>query len=187
MRQLWLVFAAAALVGACEQKAAEPPPPPAKPPVTLTVAETPTRKTGLWSQHTTVNGSGPVQFPQLCVDAGSERTVKPFLTNLSPEKCAEYQVWKRSDGGWAFHSVCDMGVSGVFTTDGEATGDFETAYRVSAKVAQSVDGRPDQSPPREIVVDAQYLGACPPDMKPGDVVMSDGRSTPLDGAPAGGR
>ena len=97
-----------------------------------------------------------------------------------PTKCSEYKVDRGLDGSMTFHSVCDMGTGGTVTSTGTITGDFNSEY--TAKFDSEVTGAavPQMNRKTSMTLTAKWSGACPADMKPGDMSMAG-----IPGMPAG--
>ena len=140
----------------------------------------PRRKPGLWE---TTMSSGQMQgrnvVSQQCID---EKTDADLLKNAVGGKnssCSKPEM-KRIAKGWEFDSVCKQG-EGTITSHTTITGDFNSQYTMDIK------GR--RTPPLNGVsdfqstVNARHLGACPADMKPGDMKIN-GMLMRADGMPA---
>ena len=96
----------------------------------------PTRKPGLWEQKIAVASMN--QTMKMCLDEAVEQKMK-WWGSQSPGKadCAEQKITPHLGGGWDFHSVCKMGESGTVTSDGSATGDFSSHYKVEVNSVTS--------------------------------------------------
>jgi hypothetical protein len=135
-------------------------------------ADAQARKAGLWEQKVS-DGAG-AQVTRLCLDAASHTAMFYLGESLNKDLCKSHTMTRRADGSWAFESVCTAGGAQV-TSKGVATGDFNAAYQI--KVEQTTLGAAGSPPgtPQRFVVDAAWKGPCPAGMKPGDIVLSDGR------------
>lgn len=133
----------------------------------------PSRKPGLWAQ--TMSTANISQTMKICLDETVEQKMKWWGSQASngPD-CAEQKITPHVGGGWDFHSVCKMGESGTITSDGSATGDFNSHYKVEINSVTSGSPMPQANGPHKSVIDATWTGPCPADMKPGDMAMPNG-------------
>jgi hypothetical protein len=67
-----------------------------------------------------------------------------------------------------------MGGSGTVTSDGSATGDFSSHYKVEATAVTSGAPTPQANGAHKMSIEATWQGPCPADMKPGDMEMPGG-------------
>ena len=118
---------------------------------------------GLWRQR--VSGPQGVSVTRYCLDAGAASALASFNQQLSG-RCSERQMALASDGAWHFRTACDTRW-GKVATQGSMRGDFASHYVVEA-AQQNVRGMTRMS------ADVKRLGACPADMKPGDVILPGG-------------
>ncbi|HEY0437305.1 MAG TPA: SIMPL domain-containing protein [Phenylobacterium sp.] len=187
MKRAWLTCGCAALaLAACSKtgtKAAADGGAAAAPVASAapTSSSPPARKAGLWEQSMSMSlPSGEkhqiAQAIRTCVDAASEAKLKWWATENRPGKtmCSEESVTPKLGGGWAFHSVCNMGDSGKVASDGEATGDFGSHYRVDVTSVTTGSAMAQSNGTHKMAIEATWKGACPADMKPGDVEMPGG-------------
>lgn len=146
----------------------------------------PTRKAGLWTQ--TINAAGMNQTIKMCLDAASDEKMKWWGSSQAGKSsnCTEEHVTPHVGGGWDFHSVCKMGESGVVTSDGSATGDFGSHYRVDVNSVTSGSPMPQANGAHKISIEATWNGPCPADMKGGDMEMPGGMRININGAMSGG-
>lgn len=168
-RRAVLVMSAAALaLSACNkpEKAAEP----AKP--FQPSSTPPKRKPGLWEQR--VSNGEFVQVTRICLDEATDAKLSWWGTQASKGVCEKNLASARTDGGWQFSSVCDMGTGGKTTTSGVATGDFNSHYQIVAESSTEGAGAPQMNGPHKMTIDAQWQGACPADMKGGDMALPGG-------------
>jgi hypothetical protein len=80
------------------------------------------------------------------------------------------------DGAWRFRTACDAG-GGKLVTEGVMRGDFASHYVLEA-ARQGAGGA------SHLTADVKRLGACPSDMKPGDVILPGGARSRLSDLPA---
>jgi hypothetical protein len=151
-------------------------------------ATPPARKPGLWEQK--ISSDETQLVTRMCLDAATDAKVKWWRSRTSGRSgCAQETVTPHLGGGWQFHSVCSMGESGTVTSDGSATGDFSTHYKVEATAVTSGSAMPQANGAHRMSIEATWQGPCPADMKPGDMVMPGGMKinalNPTAGGPAG--
>ncbi len=147
----------------------------------------PRRKPGLWEQR--VSTEGMVQVSRICIDEALEKRLGWWGQQATTEGCEKNLVTRRTDGGWQFSSVCDMGTGGKTTTSGVATGDFDRRYVVQAQSSTVGAEAPQMNGTRDINIESAWQGACPEGFRPGDMELPGGiRLNLLDmaGAGAGG-
>src|SRR5258706_4213410 len=133
MKRAILICGCAALaLTACSKKAdtgAAPAASASAPVATAAPAAPPTRKAGLWEQ--TMAMPQMTQTIKMCVDEATEARTSWWSTERHGGKsdCAEKSVTP-TPGGVTFHSVCTSSDGGKVTSDGAATGDFGSHYKV---------------------------------------------------------
>ena len=101
---------------------------PATTPPPVVADDRPHREPGLWEQHISVDGHEGVQTIQLCIDKASDGKLSLYSARAAAGHCDTNQIMRKTDGSWAFSSVCDMGSGGKVTTAGTITGDVSRAY-----------------------------------------------------------
>lgn len=138
------------------------------------VVETPTRKSGLWSQVTDVEGIGSIPAVALCLDQATDKKISWWAQQGTRGGCTKNDINKNADGSWSFASSCQTEGGIHTTTDGVASGDFRSAYKVEA--TSTTEGAPmvDMNGTHHVVITAKWEGPCPSDMKPGDMRLPDG-------------
>ena len=129
----------------------------------------PMRRAGLWEIHMTADGMGPGgqgMAMRQCVDPSTEQRHGVFNgpTNRGADNCSVHEI-HRTLTGFAFHSVCKDGAA-TTTSNGTATGDFSTRYKVDITSQRTPGGAP-----RHMSMDSRWLGACPAGDRPGDMSM----------------
>jgi len=132
----------------------------------------PQRRPGLWEQR--VSNGDFVQVSRLCVDAATDARLSWWGTQASKDICEKNIASARTDGGWQFSSVCDMGSGGKTTTSGVATGDFNAHYQITAESSTVGAAAPQMNGLRKMTIDAAWQGPCPADMKGGDMALPGG-------------
>ena len=134
--------------------------------------ELPTRKAGLWELKMLRAGSPtPEMTMQHCTDETTDKKMTATFSPMSKENCSKNDIQKTATG-YTTDSVCSFRGSAM-TSHSEVTGDFNSAY--SVKVT-SHNENPPAGAPRDTTMSlqAKWLGACPADQKPGDIVMPGG-------------
>jgi len=123
-------------------------------------------KEGLWEMKVTAAGAPQPQVMKVCVGApapGSNGFTPPPSAGQS---CSKNSVTKTADG-YAIDSECTASGMTV-TSKGTVTGDFSTSYAVDMSSKMSGPNIPAAAQQEmKTKIEAQYLGACPADMKPG--------------------
>jgi hypothetical protein len=174
-------MALAALAGAaCSQKAeqaaapageggARPASEAASPASAVTGALQPKRKAGLWRMsmsHT--GGPGMSMTAEMCVDEASAGDFN-FDPGKRSKDCTNSKLTPTGNG-WAFESICKMDGRTV-TTQGTVTGDMSSNYamQASTRMEPAPEGMPATS---DTKIEAKWIGACPPGMKPGAVKVA---------------
>lgn len=136
--------------------------------------ETPSRKAGLWKNTMTIEGMNVMQTASLCLDEATDKKVSWWAQQGARGGCDQNEVKKNPDGSWSFSSVCRLEGGMKTTTTGQAVGDFNRAYQVRAETTTENAPIPAMNRTNTVVIDASWEGACPPDMKPGDMVAANG-------------
>lgn len=134
----------------------------------------PSRKPGLWTQ--TMTSDVMNQTMKMCLDAAADQKLKFWGSSQAGKStnCTEQKVTRRLGGGWDFHSVCQMGESGTITSDGSATGDFGSHYKVEVTAVTTGSPMAQANGTHKMTIEATWNGPCPADMKPGDMEMAGG-------------
>ena len=187
MRRTWMAAAMAGLaLSGCGKggnstaaKTAAAVPAPASAPA----AARPVRKAGLWEQTTEF---GQVkQASRICLDAATDAEMG-LQAKPADSPCSQSEV-KPVAGGWEFAATCDLGEAGKMVSHGVATGDFGSAYRVEVESTTTGAAAPQMNGVRKFAIAAKWLGPCPADMKPGDIVLAGGMRITPGGAAGKGR
>lgn len=134
----------------------------------------PMRKAGLWSITRVRDGKPSGGATKVCIDAATDAKVGALGGGLGKSLCTDQTSQRNADGSWSFSTTCRLGPAGVVTTRGMARGDFAARYTVHSE--SDIVGAQFASLNGHHVSDmsASYGGACPADMQPGDVILSDG-------------
>ena len=131
----------------------------------------PKRKPGLWS-HSMVT-EGTTQAVQLCIDADTDAKMSVWGQSVSKEMCSKNVITKTA-GGYAFESECDIAGMGHSSGKGTVTGDFSSAYTVKMTSTTTGSSMPQANTTTEMTLNAKWEGACPADMKGGDMLLPGG-------------
>jgi uncharacterized protein DUF3617 len=134
--------------------------------------EMPTRKAGLWEMKVLRAGSPvPETTMQHCTDETTDKEMSSTFSPMTKDLCSKQDI-ARTATGYVSDSVCKVGAMSI-TAHSDIVGDFNSAYTV--KSTSHSEGGP-SGVPRDstTTVEAKWMGACKPDQKPGDIVMSNG-------------
>jgi Protein of unknown function (DUF3617) len=131
-------------------------------------AELPARKAGLW--EITIAGPHSMKVRQ-CSDAASDQAMAEAGIGL-PRDCGKHDV-QESGSTITIDSVCRS--AGKTTTSHIViTGSLNSKYTMT--VTSQADGKSVRGP---MALNAEWLGPCRADQKPGDVIMPDGTKVNL--------
>lgn len=142
---------------------------------TVAAQEIPTRRPGLWEVTISHEGRNtPPQTMQQCTDAETDRLMNAFGGDLSADLCTKQEV-KKTGSTIVINAVCQIGPM-KSTSQSVVTGDFNSNYTV--KVTSKLEGVPAaaQGVGGTTTIQARWVGACKPDQRPGDIVMSNGQT-----------
>jgi hypothetical protein len=132
------------------------------------------RKQGLWEQR--LSDGQTSQVTRLCLNGAAHLAMAYLGESLNRDLCSKRQMTHGADGTWTFSSTCAAPGSAQVTTSGTSSGDYTSHYQLKLQRSQVGGLTPGV---RNYVVDAAWKGACPPDMKPGDMVLADGRKAAI--------
>ncbi|MHB8530863.1 MAG: hypothetical protein ACYC8V_15295 [Caulobacteraceae bacterium] len=133
----------------------------------------PGRRAGLWEEAVTRDGKplGPGGKLTICLDAATDARIGMFGREMAGSLCRQRSVSRRPAGLWRFASTCSLGKAGVIASHGVASGDFSSNYRIRSESDVSGSSYPPMDGHHVNVVVARYLGPCPRDMAPGDMLV----------------
>jgi hypothetical protein len=136
----------------------------------------PTPKPGLWRESLSRDGRSLdlIGDVRACLDADARSRLSALGGRADKAMCQEQAVTHDPDGGYRFSSTCDMGPGGHVVTRGLLTGDLASRYRVHSQTDTSGASLASMNGRHVIDIEADYLGPCPVDMIPGDVVIANG-------------
>ena len=132
----------------------------------------PARRPGLWEQR--ISNGEMVQVVRICLDAAVDARLGWWGQQATKGMCEKNVYTRQTTGDWRFSSVCDMGTGGKVTTSGLATGDFNSRYVIQAESSTVGAEVPQMNGLAQLNVEAAYQGACPADMRAGDMEMPGG-------------
>lgn len=194
LRAAPLLLALVPLAG-CNKPAA-----PAKPPAAAasasnaTVLDLPARKAGLWEQ-TMIRDGAPAMGPiggkaTLCLDAAAAAKISVLGREMGRDMCQQRSLTRGLDGSYTFTSTCKAPNGGVFTSKGTVSGDLSSQYKMHSET--DITGAPlDKMNGHHVMeITATWKGPCPPDMKPGDMMIGNGfkvNVAEMAGAAGGGK
>jgi hypothetical protein len=134
----------------------------------------PPRKSGLWSISVQNSTPGvPPILMQQCIDPTSDKAMNSFGTSMASDACPK-QDMRKEGGKIIVDAVCNFGQMKI-VSHSEVTGSFDSAYTVKThskhEGASPARGMPADT---DMTIEAKWVGACKPDQKPGDMIMSNG-------------
>ena len=131
----------------------------------------PKRKPGLWEMSVvSANGKQAPVTSRVCIDAATDAALTSFAVGVTTQICSKRDIHV-SGSVATIDAVCKIGDS-VQTSHSTITFSGTTAYRAEARVHSEPPfmGRSDSTAAQE----GKWTGPCPPDMRPGDLVMGNG-------------
>ncbi len=144
------------------------------------------RRAGLWRQ-TVVRDGKPAPFGpiRICVDSATDAKMTMIGQAVAGSRCTR-TVAKQPDGSMRFHSICAFGRGGVVDSTGAAWSDFSSSYhlhadsRVKGSIYRPLNGA------HATDISARYVGPCPSDMAPGEIIIGPGLRVNLNRLPIAG-
>lgn len=138
-------------------------------------ADAPHRKPGLWemTSHSTTSKRGDISR-RICLDRASEQLLNEQAAMTGEAACSKVET-HMSGNQFVARAVCNLGgmkmTSEAITT---FTGDTASITKVHTVFDPPLAGK-SQSDSEE---EAKWLGACPADMQPGDMILTTGGTHP---------
>jgi hypothetical protein len=135
-------------------------------------ADYPHRKPGLWEITMAFSArKAPPMVTKLCVDADTDAALYQNSMGGDMAKMCSKRDISKSGNVTTVDSLCKIGDSNV-TGHSVITETSATAYHIDHKshMDPPIAGHADNT----FTQDGKWLGACPADMKPGDMVMPTG-------------
>lgn len=133
----------------------------------------PKLKAGLWETTTTSSGPkgshGSNMKHTMCVDDKAQKDMMAFSQNMGAQHCTKNTV--RRDGNKVYgEAECSMGGKMTVKSQSVTTMSGDSSYRTEVKsiISPPMAGMSESS----TVVEGRHVGACPANMKPGDINMN---------------
>jgi hypothetical protein len=130
--------------------------------------EVPHRKPGLWEVVThSGNSQRPPMTQRICLDRDTESLLDRAAVASSQEACSKSETHV-SGTLVTVKATCDLGKTRLTT---EASIEFESDSAYHTEVHSTFNPPMRGKSTDHSTQDAKWTGACPADMKPGDMVM----------------
>jgi uncharacterized protein DUF3617 len=139
----------------------------------------PQRKAGLWQLTMSMPGKPmPPTISKFCIDAATESALMGVGLSASKEMCSQYNV-QASGNVVTIDTTCKFGQStqtahAVTTYSGDSSYRTEILSHYAPPLFKDTDN--------EMILEGKWLGACPADMKPGEMIGPGGLKMDLGGA-----
>jgi hypothetical protein len=137
----------------------------------------PHRKPGLWElTMSSPDSKAPPVTSRMCIDPATEASLMSGAGGACSTVCSTCDV-KFTGSSGTVDTVCKFG-GNTQTTHSQITFTGDTGYRseVLAKFEKPIGGKTE----RRSLHEAKWVGTCPADMKPGDVVLPTGTKMHID-------
>ena len=136
--------------------------------------ELPSRKPGLWEVKMSIeNRNAPAQVIRQCIDATTDQMMQSSAGPYSLAACPKRDVQSSVDST-TIDSTCTVGGK-TATVHTVVTGSFDSAYTMTAtSLSEDLPGGK-----MIMTMEGKWLGPCAADQKPGDMIMSNGRTINL--------
>ncbi len=136
--------------------------------------EAPKRKSGLWEttmQFAAQPGAGMTM--KQCIDQKSDDLMRSQARDAQAdlEKQCSKRDWKQVSSGYEFETVCTFAGT-KHTSKGRITGSMDTSYKMV--IDTQYDPPMQGMTTNHMEMEAKWTGACPADMRPGDMIMPGG-------------
>lgn len=129
-------------------------------------AELPSRKPGEWDVRMSTDNRAPIVVKQ-CIDAATDQMLQSSSGPLSAAACPKRDV-ERSGDKLVIDSTCTFAGKPA-SAHAVVAGSFDGEYAMN--VTTKGEGLPAGL---NMTINAKWVGACPADQKPGDVIMPSG-------------
>ncbi len=137
-------------------------------------ADNAARREGLWLQTVTRDGRlQPMGRFRMCVDPSTDERLVLIGSAATKARC-DRRDKREADGGVSFTSRCHLGHGGLIETQGRVWSDYRSSYRLHAQTMVSGAAFDALNGQHVTDVSARYVGPCPADMAPGDVIVGPG-------------
>lgn len=137
----------------------------------------PARKPGLWEINmNAADPNAPQRLQKVCLDSATDQLLYKVGAGASQKLCSKLDV---SNNGSRVVVDSECHIAGTTATSHSVTTiSSDTAYHTDVRVhyEPAMFGRTDSAASHE----AKWVGQCPPDMRPGDVLVTSPRlPTPM--------
>ena len=118
--------------------------------------------------------SNPMGPMKICFDDAYAARMAGTGARLNAKEDCQQSFSRGLDGSYAFSATCKKPGQGVVTSKGTIRGDFSSTYNVhiendiSGAAISAINGH------HVMDINATYVGACPPGMAGGDMVLPNG-------------
>ncbi len=136
----------------------------------VSAQEMPPIKAGLWESSMVEDGK-PTSSKHCIGDQTSLKDIMDMTRSLMQGMCEGTEV-KKSGNSYISKLSCNMGVTKL-DVESVIAGDFDSEYTVNTKSTMNPPLMGNAGSTSSGV--SKYQGDCPADMKPGDVVLADGK------------
>jgi hypothetical protein len=131
----------------------------------------PSRKPGLWEIKTTIEGQNlPTLVTKQCIDDSTDQMTLSISGPFSQAVCPKREVTSSGDTT-TVDSACTIGKDAA-SSHAVITGSLDNAYTMTVKSEGA--GLPGGTMTMTVV--GNRLGPCTSDQKPGDIILSNGRT-----------
>lgn len=136
----------------------------------------PARKPGLWElTRSAPRPKYPPTVQKICLNAATDALLYKVGTAAGHQACSKIDI-HRSGNTVEVKSVCQIGASqatthNLMTLTGDSAYHEDIAIHFDPPVGKTSDSTTTQ--------DAKWIGACPADMKPGDIVTAPSPMMPV--------
>jgi hypothetical protein len=133
----------------------------------------PPAKEGLWETRSTHTEQGrTVSDPpvKMCQSKETTKAMQARGEEMRKNNQCTYHVTQPSPNTYVEESLCVKGPNAgtttkvIYTNQGDSASHTEMHMHMEAGTTDTV-----------VIIDAKYLGSCPAGMKPGDLMMGDGK------------
>jgi hypothetical protein len=131
----------------------------------------PFTKDGLWqatTAHTTAGKTSQMSL-KICQNRDTQQKDRDLSLQVRQKDQCAHTTTLAGPGVYVTEKKCTTGPNAGSSTKATMTFQGDTAYRLDMHMTNSAGAE------SAMIVDAKYLGPCPPDMKPGDTLLPDGK------------
>ena len=131
----------------------------------------PNIRPGLWETQTLVEGEKS-KSSKACVDEKSLKTLLDKSKEMLNGVCTGMNLKKLGKQKYAQDITCDLGVMNTYIST-SIEGDFEKKFSAQTitKMVPALNGKPEEKSSSN----ARFIGSCPKNMKPGDIILANGK------------